>query len=218
MVNLMRTLMAQSATTNEESDSWCVREQIFLIEGDQRRCENRPLTTEWPKSPIGRAPSTFMRIAAALLLVLTFSASAGAVKVGDEAPPFVATTLDGEKINTEDLKNKKSMFLVFWATWCPYCKTSVGKLRQVYETYEKKGMVFLAINPGINDPIRRVKRFVDLFRVTYPVVYDKGARITKRYNIRGAPTIVMVDREGIVRFRGAKIPKDLSKRFSKLMK
>lgn len=41
-----------------------------------------------------------------------------AIGVGDIAPDFKITTLDGKEISYErDIKAKKPLYLVFWATW-----------------------------------------------------------------------------------------------------
>lgn len=55
-----------------------------------------------------------------LVLILVFllpPLSVYAVDVGDEAPHFITTSLDGKKIDYSTFKGKKPLYLIFWATW-----------------------------------------------------------------------------------------------------
>ena len=66
---------------------------------------------------------TFMR-AAAIACGILFSCllflpvNTYAIGVGDIAPDFKIVTLDGKEISyQQDIKAKRPLYLVFWATW-----------------------------------------------------------------------------------------------------
>ena len=69
-------------------------------------------------------------------------------------------------------------------------------------------MTFLAINPGVNDSLRKTQLYVEKYNIPYPVVYDEGGVISKSFGIHGVPTIIIVDRNDIVRHRDG-IPDDI---------
>lgn len=146
-----------------------------------------------------------------IMLVVTLSGSLGsaAVKVGDEAPVFEATTLTGQRINSADLKHNNPMLIVFWASWCPYCVRDVQKLNNLYESYHPKGLVMVAINPGVNDSVRKIEQFIKNHGATYPIVFDNGAAITRKFGVFGAPTYFVVDKSGFIRFRGNELPSSI---------
>lgn len=146
-----------------------------------------------------------------LILTLTGSFAFGAVGVGDAIPSFEATTLNGQRISSGELKNNSPMLLIFWASWCPYCVRDVQKLNDLYATYQSKGLVMLAINPGVNDSIRKIEQFVKNHRATYPIAFDEGSAITKEFGILGAPTYLVVDKSGVVRYRGNQLPEGIEK-------
>jgi len=149
-------------------------------------------------------------ILAALLVILLYSTAPAYVGVGDKAPAFQATTLDGQKVSLDNPEGKP-MFLVFWATWCPFCEEAIPRLKEIYSTYSPKGLTFLAINPAVNDSLRKTRLYVEKFHINYPVIYDEGATIAKSFGINGVPTVVIVDKNGIVRHRDG-IPDNIDAR------
>jgi thiol-disulfide isomerase/thioredoxin len=140
-------------------------------------------------------------IPAALLLLFPCSALAGYVGVGDKAPAFQATTIDGQKVSLDNPGIEKPVFLVFWATWCPFCESAIPRLKEIYSAYSPKDMTFLAINPGVNDSLRKTQLYVEKHQIPYPVVYDEGGAISKSFGITGVPTVIIVDKKDIVRHR-----------------
>jgi thiol-disulfide isomerase/thioredoxin len=136
-----------------------------------------------------------------LLLLFPCSAVAGYVGVGDKVPAFQATTIDGQKVSLDNPHSEKPLFIVFWATWCPFCEEAIPRLKEIYSAYNPKDLTFLAINPGVNDSLRKTRLYVEKNHIPYPVVYDEGGVISKSFGINGVPTIIIVDKNDIVRHR-----------------
>jgi peroxiredoxin len=147
-------------------------------------------------------------ILSALFLLFPCSAVAGYVGVGDKAPSFQATTIDGQKVGLDNPQSEKPLFLVFWATWCPFCEEAIPRLKEIYSAYSPKDLTILAINPGVNDSLRKTQLYVEKHHIPYPVVYDEGGVISKSFGINGVPTIIIVDKIHIVRHRDG-IPENI---------
>ena len=65
-----------------------------------------------------------------------FSAD-GTIKVGDQAPSFYLTTLDGRKFFLSDeLKIGKPILLNFFATWCGPCKKELPDIYALSQTHK----------------------------------------------------------------------------------
>ncbi len=137
---------------------------------------------------------------AVLIVCLAWPAlSLGTPAEGEKSPAFRAETLDGKVTEVGSAANKNALLLVFWATWCPHCLTDIPGLNEIHAKYGPKGLDLVGINVGVNDSIARVQGVIQKFKIAYPIVFDQGSKITKLYQITGAPTFVLVDREGIVR-------------------
>ncbi|MGK0256554.1 MAG: thiol-disulfide isomerase/thioredoxin, partial [Arcobacteraceae bacterium] len=94
-----------------------------------------------------------------LVLAMLFSInSVSAIEVGDKAINFNATTLEGKQISLEQFKGKKAVWLVFWATWCPYCEKEIPALKDLYKKYNDK-LEIIAVNIGVNDSIEKAKDY-----------------------------------------------------------
>ncbi len=154
----------------------------------------------------------------AFFLLMAGPAPALSVEIGGESPSFMLKTIDNRVFRTEEMKGKKPLFLVFWATWCSNCKKEIPVLKEIYSSFEPKGMEFLAINVGVNDSLARVKRYTEKYKITYPVAFEGGNRVTKLFGVQGTPTIIIVDKQGIVRYRSASVPDDLDEHFQELIK
>ncbi len=152
-----------------------------------------------------------------LICFALFSGTGFTASVGDVAPAFQIQTMSNTMVDTRALKGEKPIVLVFWATWCPECKKEIPDINKLYKQIKPIGMALLAVDVGINDSEAKVKRYIEKYGLSYPVAFDKGAKITKDFNVQGTPTVIVLDKNGIVRYRGVHIPKDLKAHYAKLM-
>lgn len=96
----------------------------------------------------------------------------------------------------------KTVFLNFWATWCPPCKAEMPDIQKIYESYDKEGedaLVVLGVaspNIGGEGSEEEVKAFLEENGYTYPVVMDTTGEIFSSYGISSYPTTFMIDRDG----------------------
>ena len=144
-----------------------------------------------------------------------------AAEVGTEvekmAPTFQINDLEGRTFKLSDYRGKKAVYLIFWATWCPNCKREVPQINSIQEKYQDE-IELLAINTAINDSEKKVKRYREKHEINYAIAYDKGSKVTHLYNVKGVPTQIIIDVNGIIRYRGVSVPADLEKHLEMLLK
>lgn len=90
----------------------------------------------------------------------------------------------------------KIVFLNFWATWCGPCRIEMPSMQRVYEEFKGEGLVIVAVD--LREDREQVKRFLDQYGLTFPVLLDKTGRVGATYGARAIPTTYLIDRKGYI--------------------
>jgi len=139
---------------------------------------------------------------AAFLFFSNFSAAFAADK--QIAPDFRLESIMRNQVTLSSFKGEKQVLLLFWTTWCPYCREQLMWLNDKYSQFSKQGLEILTINVG--ESLGRVERFVNLRKLTYPVLLDETSYVASLFEIMGVPTYVLVDKEGCIVFSENTLP------------
>lgn len=126
-------------------------------------------------------------------LYANFFTNKEAVAIGDKAPDFVVTDLDGKNHRLSEYKGK-GIFLNFWGTWCPPCKKEMPYIQAQYENYKNKGVEVLAIDVG--EPEFSVRKFVEEYELTFPIAIDQKDQLLNAYGIDPLPVTFLIDKNG----------------------
>lgn len=115
------------------------------------------------------------------------------LQVGDQAPDFKLTDLNGEEHQLSDYKGQ-GVFVNFWGTWCKPCKKEFPLMEKQYQVYKDQGVQILAVNIAQSD--LEVQQFAEQLDLTFPIVIDKTKGVMEAYNIRPLPTTLLVNADG----------------------
>ncbi|MFA5374137.1 MAG: redoxin domain-containing protein [Dehalococcoidia bacterium] len=115
-------------------------------------------------------------------------------QVGDNAPDFTLSTLDGGQVTLSELQGKPVM-LIFWTTGCYACIFQMSSLEEAYETL---GDDVEFINIDIGESNYRVRQTVDSYGFSLPVALDSDESVTTAYNIGPTPTNIIIDKDGVI--------------------
>jgi cytochrome c biogenesis protein CcmG/thiol:disulfide interchange protein DsbE len=110
------------------------------------------------------------------------------------APPFSLPRLDGDGTLALASLRGKVVVLNFWASWCGPCKDEAPLLEGAWLRYRDRGVVVLGIDA--QDFKADARRFVERYRITYPIVHDGGGSTLGRYGVTGFPETWFVDGRG----------------------
>jgi len=124
------------------------------------------------------------------------AALAPAPVAGHPAPDFALQTLDGETVRLSDFAGKP-VLVNFWATWCGPCRAEFPDFQEASVDNADK-LVIIGINNTTADQPDLVDDFVAEMGATFPIVLDQDGKVSESYQIRGLPTTIFVDRDGIV--------------------
>ena len=161
--------------------------------------------------------STFYRV----------SSETQGLEIGQIAPDFVGiadtgktvrlTDIDGHPVSMADLKGH-SIWVNFWATWCPPCRRETPALRAAYEAHRGEGPVLLGIS--IQEEPETVRAYVATYGLTYTIGMDVTAAVMHTYHVFGIPTHYFIDRGGVIRDRvfGPLDPAGIEQRLAEILK
>lgn len=118
------------------------------------------------------------------------------------APDFTLLDQYGNSHTLSDYKGK-TVFLNFWATWCPPCRAEMPEIQEIYEEYGENNsdVIILGIaSPGVGQEgsAEDIAAFLSENNYTYPVVMDTDGIMSYYYGISAYPTTFMIDKDGNV--------------------
>ena len=115
--------------------------------------------------------------------------------IGNSAPEFSLEDVDGKATSLSSFKGKP-VLLNFWATWCGYCRKERAHLNALYEEFRDKGLIIIAVS--IDRSLETVKKFMKDVPADFIVLFDSGGEAASMYSVRGLPSSVLIDREGVI--------------------
>lgn len=126
------------------------------------------------------------------------------------APDFSITTTAGEHLSLDELKGKV-VLLDFWGTWCGPCVESVPTLRELNKRYAKES-AFVMISVSSDGDENKWKAFIAKEKMVWEQYLDRDRNVIRAFRINVYPTYVLLDPEGIIRFRitGASLEKTVA--------
>ena len=151
----------------------------------------------------------------ALLVAACGGEPAAKLNLGDPAPAFQTTRLDGSTLEFPAAAAGKPLVIRFWADWCRYCEGEMKDIEKVYQRLKPRGLDVIAVNAGQDR--KTVIDFMQRLGVSYPALMDENSAIAKRYGVVGLPTTYFdsaqrttrihdPERRAIPRIRGSTVP------------
>jgi len=132
------------------------------------------------------------------IATLIWSAPSIATDQGEVAPAWQAENLKGEAVTFPELAGGRPAVMIFWATWCPYCRAFMPYLKKIHEDYGSDRLVIVAVNAKDKDGDKQA--YVDA--LGFPVVaIPEGDEIAATYGVRFIPGLMVVDGGGTVSYR-----------------
>jgi thiol-disulfide isomerase/thioredoxin len=117
------------------------------------------------------------------------------------APDFSFTTLEGEFISSDDLHGK-IVLLDFWGTWCEPCRESVPTLIDLRKKFAKEpSFVMIGVSSDTDEDAWR--QFVVKHKMDWLEYRDDSEKVIGAFKVEEYPTYIVLDPEGIVRYRKA---------------
>ena len=120
-------------------------------------------------------------------------------KIGQEAPAFECTAVDGKKVTLSELRGKV-VVVNFFATWCLPCVAEMPHLEK--EIWQKfKGEKFAMVGIGLEHKNKELASFQKKHKVTFPMAGDPKGDIYAKYAKEAIPRTYVIGADGKIAFQ-----------------
>ena len=114
--------------------------------------------------------------------------------IGGEAPELEGKYYAGD-IGPLAKNRGKVLLLDFWATWCGPCRATIPALDQLARKYKDKGLEVIGIS---SENLEDLNAYKAANKQSYSLFNDVSQLTTRRYQAYAFPTLVLVDRKGVI--------------------
>lgn len=114
---------------------------------------------------------------------------------------------EGEKedaaiVDTAKLKEKKNVILFFMSEKCAVTWRYEKRVGQLLKDTAKKDVAYYAVRCSAADTCDSIKKFAETRNFDMPILNDEKGEMTKFYGVRNTPSFVVVDKKGVLRYKG----------------
>lgn len=121
-------------------------------------------------------------------------------EVGDEAPNFMVENQEGDYFELKEFRGKP-VVVMFWATWCSICKAEMPEVKTYWDGNKSS---FTLIGVALeNNGTTNLMNYIEDNNLEWNNAADLSRNISSMYKVPGTPTFVVIDAEGIIKYRTA---------------
>lgn len=146
-----------------------------------------------------------------VLCIVLIVMGAAMSEVRGEVDPWTAGSLvdrDGNEWSVDRILGEgRHVVFVFWQSWCASCKKEAPELASASRRFEARAQ-FIGVVSGPDAAIdeTKVDRFIRETGLSYPQIRDKDLRLTRIFEVKATPTIIVMAPDGRVVYRGHTLP------------
>lgn len=132
------------------------------------------------------------------------------LKAGDTAPDFTVELADGSSFTLSE-HSEETIFLNFWATWCPPC---VGELPDLEKIAGEGLENFSLVAVNVMEDKETVDAFIKKYGYTMNIGYDEDGTIGIKYPTDGIPYSLVI-KKGVIKKIYLGAPRDAYNEYKK---
>lgn len=144
--------------------------------------------------------------------ITLFLSSQGLAAEKPLAPDFILRDINSKTAILSSYRGKQPVLLLFWTTWCPFCRRELKLLDNKYSELLNADLQILAINVG--DPFRVLETYLKNNQFKFKVFLDLDSKVAYSYYVVGIPNFVLINKKGYVVYQGNSFPYNYKKLIS----
>jgi thiol-disulfide isomerase/thioredoxin len=114
--------------------------------------------------------------------------------LGMASEEWATTDISGQPVGLKDLQGKV-VVLDFWYRGCGWCIRAMPQMKQIAAHFDGKPVAVLGMNTDREEA--DAKFVIDAMQLNYNTL--KATGLPEKYKVKGFPTLVILDRKGVVR-------------------
>jgi len=99
----------------------------------------------------------------------------------------------GRYVRLDDFRDK-IVFLNFWTSWCPSCRTEMPSMERLHRKLFGKNFAMVTVN--IKESASQVNNFFEEYKLTFTALLDTTGEVSAGLGIRAIPTTFILDKSG----------------------
>jgi peroxiredoxin len=113
-------------------------------------------------------------------------------------------TKDAETfISLSDFRDKKAVVLIFTSYTCDACEDYENRIKKLAKDFDGKDVAFFGVRSSAEDDGAGMRKYAQAKGFLFPFLDDPGNLLADHLEVLVTPTFYVIDRKGVLRYRGA---------------
>ncbi|MGO8750753.1 MAG: thioredoxin family protein [Thermoguttaceae bacterium] len=127
--------------------------------------------------------------------------------LGTTAPQFSLPDAEGRTVSLDVFQGAPAYLVIFLCNHCPFVKHVAGKLAELAEEYQKRGVAVVGVNSNDfnafpDDAPEKMAEEIARRNYTFPYLVDESQAVAKAYRAACTPDFFVFDRDRRLVYRG----------------
>ncbi|MDF2944318.1 MAG: glycoside hydrolase [Herbinix sp.] len=123
------------------------------------------------------------------------------IQINEPVQDYTLYDANGISSRISDYRGK-NVILLFWTSWCKYCKEEfkyMPEYAKLLESYDDVEIILINKFDGIKETKEQALTFLNENKIPFPSFFDENLMIYNSLGIKIVPTMIGIDSEGILK-------------------
>lgn len=118
-------------------------------------------------------------------------------------------------VTLSEFRDKKAVVLIFTSTTCSACEDYENRIRRLSKDFAGQDVAILGIRSSAEDDGPGMRKYAETQGFAFPHLDDPRNLVADYFNVQATPTFYVIDKKGVLRYRGGYDDAFIEKRATK---